>query len=149
MNSCTSTGPQPPAGLVQSAWGLQCKHGLLIGDLMLIDSCCWCSHGYTLPYLPCLTESWKQRQEGELGFIFIPQLRLLTGKRAIAFFTFYALRRHNLSFPFLPFFVLSFFSWNVREEIPKWFLKQNFQLRLWTPGSKASLCLLYCKVPAS
>lgn len=39
-------GPELPARLVQRARGLQCKHRLMIGNLVLIYPCCWCSHGY-------------------------------------------------------------------------------------------------------
>lgn len=53
---------------------------------------------WALPYLPCLTESWKQRQAGELGFIFIPQPGIRTEKEegcCLVSFTSYAQRWYN------------------------------------------------------
>lgn len=108
---------------------------------------------WALPYLPCLTESWKQRQEGELGFIFIPQPGILTEREegcCLVSFTFYAQRRCNFWSSHFCFFLTPqfFFPLSLTREIQNWFLKQDFQLKLLMPGSKASLCLLNCKVLA-
>lgn len=43
---------------------------------------------------------------------------------------------------------LQFFSLSLTGEIQNWFLKEDFQLKLLMPESKASLCLLNCKVLA-
>lgn len=107
---------------------------------------------WALPYLPCLTESWKQRQENKLGFIFIPQPGISTEREdgcCLVSFTSYAQRRYNFwSSHFCLFLTPQFFSLSLAGEIQDWFFKQDFQLKLLMPRSKASLCLLNCKVLA-
>lgn len=90
---------------------------------MLIYPCCWCSHGYGcvdgLCRISCLTESGKQRQEGELGFIFIPQPGILTEREeacCLVSFPFCARKSGNFKFPFLPLFTSSFFFSKILQE---------------------------------
>lgn len=140
---------------MQRAGGLQCKHRLTIGNLVLIYPCCWCSHGYGcvdgLCRISCLTESGKQRQEGELGFIFIPQPGILTEREeacCLVSFPFCARKSGNFKFPFLPLFTSSFFFLKYCRRNPEMVLPTGFSAKALNTWDKAFLCLLHCKVLA-
>lgn len=105
---------------------------------------------WALPYLLCLTASWKQRDEGELGFIFIPQPGILTEDCCLAPFTFCALRRYNLKFPFLPLYPSHFvfyFSEVAQNTSRRSLFSGAVQLRHSVPGSEAALGPLWCLCP--